>query len=406
MKYQDDIDLSIDFCGISCENPFFLSSSCVAGNEEMCARALEAGWGGIVFKTMGFYHPQEVSPRFDTIAKEGAAFVGFRNLEQISEHGLDENLLALQHLKQRFPTKIIVASIMGNTAEEWTRLAELSEAAGVDLIECNFSCPQMAAASMGADVGVNPELVRTYCEAVRAGTRLPLMAKMTPNITDMTLPARAAIAGGASAVAAINTVKSITGLDTRRRIQPDIAGASCVSGYSGKAVKPIALRFISDLAHCPELAGVPLSGIGGIETWKDALDFILLGAANVQVTTSVMQYGYRIIEDLKSGLIDYMQVQGISQLADLVGGALFGLVGSQELDRESIVYPVFDSGRCIGCGRCYISCQDGGHQAIRWLKSRRPVLRQDACVGCHLCRLVCPAGAIASGCREPKPLAS
>lgn len=393
MTVGDFSRLSIDFCGVACENPFFLSSSCVSGTEEMCARALEAGWGGVVFKTIGFYRAREVSPRFDVISKEGAAFVGFRNMEQISEHSLDENLLALEHLKRRFPKKVIVASIMGETTEEWTQLAKLASQAGADIIECNFSCPQMAVSSMGADVGVNPKLVKSYCQAVRAGTSLPILAKMTPNITDIRLPAQAAIAGGATGISAINTVKSISSIDDHQQIQPDIAGHSCISGYSGKAVKPIALRFVGDLAGCPELHGVPISGIGGIENWRDALDFILLGAENVQVTTSIMQYGYRIIDDLKDGLCSYMRKQGIQQLSSLVGGAL---------DRDSIVYPVFNQERCVGCGRCYVSCQDGGHQAISWDSHRRPMWHKQACVGCHLCRLVCPVGAITSGTRELK----
>ena len=403
MLVRDFSGLSIDFCGVTCENPFFLSSSCVSGTEEMCARALEAGWGGVVFKTIGFYRAREVSPRFDVIHKEGAAFVGFRNMEQISEHSLEQNLLALEHLKRRFPQKVIVASIMGETTEEWTRLAELAGQAGADIIECNFSCPQMAVSSMGADVGVNPELVKAYCRAVRAGTRLPVLAKMTPNITDILLPARAAVAGGATGISAINTVKSISSLDDCQQIQPDIAGYSCISGYSGKAVKPIALRFVGELACCPELQGVPISGIGGIENWRDALDFILLGAGNVQVTTSIMQYGYRIIDDLKDGLCSYMRKRGMQQLSSLVGGALERLRTSRELDRNSIVYPVFDQNRCVGCGRCYVSCQDGGHQAIAWNSQRQPMWHKDACVGCHLCRLVCPTGAITSGTRELKP---
>ncbi|WP_196606838.1 NAD-dependent dihydropyrimidine dehydrogenase subunit PreA [Pectinatus frisingensis] len=396
-------DLAIDFCGIRCENPFFLSSSCIVGNEEMSARALEAGWAGLVFKTIGFYHPREVSPRFDIVNKEGTSFIGFRNLEQISDHSLEENLTALKNLKKRFPEKVIVSSIMGESAEEWQKLAALSEQAGVDIIECNFSCPQMAEEAMGADVGVNAALVKEYCQAVRAGTKLPILAKMTPNITDMTIPAIAAIDGGADGLAAINTIKSIINVDYNGKIQPDIAGRSCVSGYSGKAVKPIALRFISDMASCTELKNVPISGIGGIETWQDALEFILLGSQTVQVTTSVMQYGYRIVEDMIDGLSEYMLENNVKTLSDLVGISLQNLVPTNELERDTIVYPVVDNSKCVGCGRCYIACDDAGHQAVSWEKKKRmPELIKEKCVGCHLCRLVCPVEAIGSSIREKK----
>ena len=398
-----NVDMSIDFCGFHCENPFLLSSSCIAGNEEMVARALEAGWAGVVFKTIGFYIPSEVSPRFDTIQKEGASFVGFRNLEQISDHPLEENLKALKHLKQRFPHKLIVASIMGETPEEWTKLATLSEEAGVDIIECNFSCPQMVKGDMGADVGVNEELVRSFCQAVRQGTTLPILAKMTPNITDMLVPAIAAMEGGATGLAAINTIKCITSVNDSNYIQPDVAGKSSVSGYSGKAVKPIALRFISDMASCPSLQDVPISGMGGVETWHDALEFLLLGASTVQVTTSVMQYGYRIIDDLLDGLMMYMKMHHIDGVKQLVGQSLQNLVTSDQLNRHTIAYPKWDMESCVGCGRCYISCQDGGHQAISWQRIKRlPSLIVQKCVGCQLCCLVCPVDAIHSGKRVEK----
>lgn len=206
-------DLSIEFCGIKCENPFFLSSSVISNNFEMCAKALNMGWAGVVFKTIGFYVADEVSPRFDAIGKENTPFIGFKNLEQISEHPLEYNLECISKLKREFKDKVIVASIMGENEQQWTKLAELVTKAGADIIECNFSCPQMAEESMGSDVGQNPELVEKYCKAVRRGTSLPVLAKMTPNIGNMVIPAEASIHGGADGIAAINTVKSITRVD-------------------------------------------------------------------------------------------------------------------------------------------------------------------------------------------------
>lgn len=397
-------DLSISFCGVPCENPFFLSSSCVAGNYEMCACALEAGWGGIVFKTIGFYQANEVSPRFDTLAHGGVPFGGFRNLEQISDHPLEENLDVLRRLKQAYPKKVLVASIMGETEEEWTKLARLCEQAGVDILECNFSCPQMTRSTMGSDVGQSEELVETYCRAVRKGTKLPVLAKMTPNIGNMEPVAIAAMRGGADGIAAINTIKSITRLDVDHySAYPDIDGQSSVSGYSGKAVRPIALRFIHDMAIHPQLQNVPLSGIGGIETWRDALEFILLGASNVQVTTAVMEYGYRIIDDMLDGLSVYLEEKGVEHLSELVGRALPHLVPSSALRRDYRVMPAIDRHACVGCGRCFLSCRDGGHQAIAWEKAaRRPDIVEEKCVGCHLCTLVCPTQAIHPGERVAK----
>ena len=401
-------DLSIEFCGVKCENPFFLSSSPVGNNYEMCAKALETGWGGIVFKTSAMQKMIEVSPRFDATRKEGTPFIGFKNMEQVSEHSVEQNLADMKKLKKNYPNKILIASIMGSNEEEWTKLAQLVTELGADIIECNFSCPQMTSHAMGSDVGQNPELVKKYSAAVRKGTHLPILAKMTPNLGSMKVPAIAAIDGGATGISAINTIKCITGVDLDKKIGlPIINGKSSVSGYSGKAVKPIALRFINELAKEPKLKNVPISGIGGIETWQDALEFIMLGSSNLQVTTAIMQYGYRIVEDMISGIEYYMEEKGIEKLSDLVGVALNNMIPAENLDRDYIVYPSFDHDKCIGCGRCYISCFDGAHQAIEWdEENRTPSLNKDNCVGCDLCALVCPIeGCITKGDIEFKDLA-
>lgn len=402
-EYTDKPNLEIDFMGVKCENPFFLSSSIVAGNYEMCANAFKMGWAGAVFKTIGFIKPEETSPRFDAIRKEGTPFIGFKNLEQISDHSLEENLSDLRRLKDDFPNKVIVASIMGETDEEWTELAKLVTSAGADIIECNFSCPQMVGEGLGSDVGQNPDLVKRYTECVKKGSSLPVLAKMTPNIGNMEVPAIAAVKGGADGIAAINTIKCISGFDLEN-MQPynAVDKKTAVSGYSGKAVKPIALRFINDMAKCGELKNVPLSGIGGIETWHDAAEFIALGCTNIQITTAVMQYGYRIIDDLVSGLKAYMKRKNISKLRDLVGIGLNSVTEPDKLDRTTVAYPIFDKNLCIGCGRCYLSCRDGGHQAIDISNDGKPIFTAARCVGCHLCSLVCPIGAIGKSKRIKK----
>lgn len=393
------VDLSIEFCGVKCENPFFLSSSPVGYNYEMCAKALETGWGGVVFKTIGFYLPEEVSPRFDNLRKESTSFLGFKNMEQIAEYPLEYNLEQIRKIKKNYPSKVLIASIMGENEKEWTELAKMVTEAGADIIECNYSCPQMASGAMGSDVGQSPELVKKYSRATRKGSKLPILAKMTPNIGHMEIPAIASIEGGATGIAAINTIKCITGINLDNQISlPIVNGKSSISGYSGKAIKPIALRFIAQMSQNEKLKGVPISGIGGIETWEDALEFIMLGARNVQVTTAIMQYGYRIVKDMIKGVSYYMEEKGFSNLEELVGIALNNLIPAEELDRGYIVYPNFHEEKCIGCGRCYISCYDGGHQAIEWNTEERTVkLNKEKCVGCHLCSNVCPVQCIDYG---------
>jgi dihydropyrimidine dehydrogenase (NAD+) subunit PreA len=381
--------LAVTFCGIRCENPFFLASSAICTNYEMVARAFDMGWAGVFYKTICLQDIHEVSPRFDAV-REGNSFSGFRNMEQLSENPVDMDFDILRRLKQTYPSKIVVASIMGQTDGQWVELARRAEEAGCDALELNFSCPQMREAGMGSDVGQNADLVMHYTSCVKQNVRIPVIAKMTPNITHMSNPARGACLGGADGISAINTIKSIT-------VSPDaeVTGKLTVSGYSGRAVKPIALRYIYEMASDPETQGVPLSGIGGIETWRDALEFIQLGCSIVQVCTAVMQYGYRIIDDLTLGLRHYMREQGIGHLEDLTGELLAGVVQPSDLDRDTIVYPKIDHERCIGCGRCYTSCMDGGHQAIVFdPETRRPRIAGAKCVGCHLCRLVCPVYAI------------
>lgn len=400
-------DLSITFMGVRFPNPFCLSSSPVGNCYEMCAKAYESGWGGVVFKTIGpkHYLIDEVSPRFDALAKEGAPFVGFKNMEQIAEHPLEENLADLRKLKQNYPNQVLIASIMGSNEEDWEELARLVTEAGADMIELNFSCPQMTSHAMGSDVGSNPELCRKYCAAVRRSTHLPFMAKMTPNITDMCEPAIASIEGGADGISAINTIKSIINLDLNQKVGlPIIDGKSSISGYSGKAVKPVALRFIQQMRSHPKLRDLEISGIGGIETWEDAAEFILLGAKTLQVTTAIMQYGYRIVEDLCEGLSYYMEEQGVDHLEDLVGLATRNIIPAEELNRDYKVYPEIDTTKCVGCGRCVISCFDGAHQAMKWdEETRRPYCEKTQCVGCLLCGLVCPVNAIRLGERVLKP---
>ena len=402
--------LDISFCGIKCENPFFLASSAICTNYDMVARAFDMGWTGVFYKTICKQDIREVSPRFDAI-REGTSFAGFRNMEQLSENPYETDFEILRRLKQNYPSKVVVASIMGEHEEEWIELAKMAEAAGCDAVELNFSCPQMRLAGMGSDVGQDSELVTFYTAYVKRSVKIPVIPKMTPNITQINQPAMGAYFAGADAISAINTIKSVT-------MSPEakVSDKWTVSGYSGRSVKPIALRYILEMAKNPILNGMSgrdnggtpgndaekpkankmqFSGIGGIETWHDALEFIQIGCRNVQVCTAVMQYGYRIIDDLVLGLQTYMLERGIGNLEEIVGELLPSFALPSDLDRDTMVYPTIDREKCIGCGRCFLSCRDGGHQAVTFdAETRQPRIAGTKCVGCHLCRLVCPTGAI------------
>lgn len=401
--------LRTDLCGIPLENPFLLSSSVVGSTYDMCARAFEAGWAGVSFKTICAMDIHEASPRFSAITGDNGSIIGFKNIEQLSDHSVEENMEIFRRLKAKYPQKFILASIMGEDEEDWTRLARLCKENGADAIELNFSCPNMAEGGLGSDIGQVPELVERFTAAARRGAKIPILAKLTPNVARMSPAAEAAMRGGADGIAAINTIKSIIGVNPHTYVSaPSVRGMSAVGGYSGNAVKPIALRFIEEMGNNPALSGMHLSGMGGVETWQDALEFIMMGAGSVQVTTAVMQYGYRIIDDLKAGLNLYLTEKGFAGVKDVVGIGLDSVSDTTDiLERDTIVYPRFNLNKCVGCGRCVISCADGGHQAISMASgeagtARRPRMDPKKCVGCHLCVLVCPQRAIVSSGKRKK----
>ena len=387
------VDLSCDFLGVRLENPFLLSSSVVASTYEKIARAFEMGWAGACFKTLCDFVPQEASPRYSALPAEHG-FYGFKNIEQLSCNSLQEDLDIIRRLKRNYPAKVIIASIMGRSDEEWERMARLSQEAGADMIECNFSCPNMEQEGLGVDIGQSPEAVARCTAAARRGCTVPLLAKLTPNVADMRPFARTAMENGADGIAAINTVKSLMGmnLDTYAT-EPSVRGLSGVGGYSGRAIKPIALRFIWEMASDPQLRDVPISGMGGIDTWRDAVEFLLLGANHVQITTAVMQYGARIIDDLIDGLTWYLREKALPRLSALQGLGVENVTALEGLNRRTKLLPRFDRKKCLGCGRCSLSCRDGGHEALRMINGR-PVMNPHVCVGCHLCVLVCPSRAV------------
>ena len=394
---QKKPDLSIEFCGKKYINPFLLSSSPVSNSAEMVERAFDAGWGGVVYKTLGsdrlrIDHP---SPRMNASHYGSRRLVSVQNVEQITDRPLKENLMDLLYLKKNYPDRRLVHSIMGFADKEWEYLAKMSEDHGADMLELNFSCPNMTIEGSGHDAGKSFYSLEHYTSIVKRAVNIPVMAKMTPNITDMTETAMAAKNGGIDAISAINTVSGISGIDLDSFIPlPNVFGHGASSGTSGPGMKPIGLRFISDMAQDPEL-NLPLSGMGGIETWVDALEYILCGASILQVTTGIMHYGYVIVQDMIEGLSDYMASKGIERISDLVGGTLpkLGKTDLFDLDRQGVVE--YDLDRCVGCGQCLNVCTDAGGQALEWdSETRRPRLTEDKCLSCMLCSFVCPVSGL------------
>ena len=390
-------DLRTNFAGIRSPNPFWLASAPPTDKEYNVVRAFQAGWGGVVWKTLGEDPPVvNVSSRYGAVTLNGQRIAGFNNIELITDRPLQVNLDEIRRVKRNWPDRAVVVSIMVPCTEDaWKKILPQVEDTGCDGIELNFGCPHgMSERNMGAAVGQVPEYVQMVAAWCKQYSKLPVIVKLTPNITDILKPARAAKAGGADAVSLINTVQSITGVDLDRMSpEPVVDGQGSHGGYCGPAVKPIALRMVGDIARDPEMRGLPISGIGGVSTWRDAAEFIALGAGNVQVCTAAMHRGFRIVEDMIDGLSNWMDSKGYAAIADFQGRAVKNYVhwGDLNLNFKTIAH--IDQDKCIKCGLCHIACEDTSHQSIAALRvdgQRRYEVIEEECVGCNLCAHVCP----------------
>jgi len=366
-------------------------------------RAFDAGWGGAVWKTIGEPIVNTAS-RYGSIDYKNERMIGLNNIELISDRPIDMNLREIAEVKKRFPAHTVVASLMVESKREsWHDIVRRTEDSGADMLELNFGCPHgMSERGMGAAVGQVPEYATMITGWVKEIARTPVIVKLTPNVTDVAHMAAAAKAGGADAVSLVNTFNSLVGVDLDTYApRPSVAGLSSHGGYCGPAVKPIALHMVSAVAKHPKV-NVPISGIGGIGNWRDAVEFMLLGATSVQVCTAAMHYGFRIVRDMIDGLEDYLRDKSLSSAMELVGKSVDRVEDWGNLDLNYKIIAQIDAEKCIGCNLCYIACEDGAHQCICVEERPRGDLRhgvalkhvphvlEDECVGCNLCALVCP----------------
>ncbi len=390
-------DLRAEFIGIKSPNPFWLASAPPTDRETNVTRAFKAGWGGVVWKTLGEDpHIVNVSgPRYGAVHCNDRHLIGLNNIELITDRPLAINLQEIKAMKKAWPDRAIVVSLMVPCEEQnWAAILKAVEDTEADGVELNFGCPHgMSERGMGSAVGQVPEYIAMVARWCKANTAMPVIVKLTPNITDIRGPARAAHKGGADAVSLINTLNSIMGVDLDVMApSPHTDGKGSHGGYCGPAVKPIALNMVAEIARDSETTGLPISGIGGITTWRDAAEFMALGAGNVQVCTAVMTYGFKIIDELTSGLSNWMDEKGHSAVHEIIGRAVPNVTDWQYLNLNYVAKAKIDQDLCIKCGRCHIVCEDTSHQAITSQVNgeRRFEVIDEECVGCNLCVCVCP----------------
>jgi dihydropyrimidine dehydrogenase (NAD+) subunit PreA len=391
-------NLHTTFAGIASPNPFWLASAPPTDKAYNVNRAFEAGWGGVVWKTLGEAGPPIVNvngPRYGALLTPDRRMLGFNNIELITDRDLELNLSEIAQVKRDWPDRAMVVSLMVPCEEQsWKAILPRVADTGADGIELNFGCPHgMSERGMGAAVGQVPEYIEMVTAWCKQYSKLPVIVKLTPNITDIRQPARAAKKGGADAVSLINTISSIMGVDPKSlTMSPATGGRGSHGGYCGPAVKPIALNMVAQIAQDQQTTNLPISGIGGIGSWRDALDYIALGAGNVQVCTAAMVFGFKIVQDMSDGLSNYMDEMGFSSIDAFRGRALPSVTEWRYLNLNHISKGVINEVSCILCGRCYIASEDTAHQAITAVKDgqRHFEVKEDECVGCNLCVTVCP----------------
>ena len=390
--------LKVNFAGVAMPNPFMLSSAPPTTNVEMVARCFEAGWGGAVLKTLAYQvsQAQNVNPRITAVRSADNEILGFTNFELGSPKTIEKWAKDTEWLKKHFPEHGVWVSLLhteGLVEAQWREVTRMFDEAGADGFELNFSCSHgMAESGGGAAIGGNEEMIRKVTGWVREETLKPVMTKLPAIVQDIPGKAKAAQEAGADAIASINTLNSLPGIDIHSFVPyPSVDGRSAFQGLSGAAIKPVALRTVAQIADSVQ---IPVSGIGGISNWKDAVEFIAVGASSLQVCSAVMYHGYRIINDLNAGLLNYMEEMGFESINDFCKKALPHIFRHNDLNRAYKLYSSPDPETCIGCGRCVAVCQDSAYSAIHLDENRIAVVDREKCDGCGLCYGICPAQAI------------
>jgi len=400
------VDMSISFAGIRSPNPFWLASAPPTDKAYNVERAFRAGWGGAVWKTLGEDPPiVNTASRYGAISYKGLRVAGFNNIELITDRPLQVNLDEIASVKKRWPGRALVVSLMVPCTEDsWKNILKRVESTGADGVELNFGCPHgMSERGMGSAVGQVPDYVEMVTRWCKRHTRMPVIVKLTPNVTSILAPARAAVKGGADALSLINTVNSIVSINLDLMApEPTVDGKGTHGGYCGPAVKPIALHMAAEVARDPACRNIPVSAIGGIETWRDAAEFVALGARSVQVCTAAMHYGFKIVDDMIDGLERWMETSRYDRIEDFRGRAVKNVTDWQYLNLNYKTVAEIDQDLCIKCGLCHIVCEDTSHQAVAALRNdgRRYEVIESECVGCNLCMHVCPV----EGCITMKPV--
>ncbi|HQW84330.1 MAG TPA: NAD-dependent dihydropyrimidine dehydrogenase subunit PreA [Ferruginibacter sp.] len=387
--------LKSNFLGIKSPNPFWLASAPPTDKKINVLRAFEAGWGGVVWKTLGS-QVKNVSSRYSAVNFGAKKMMGFNNIELISDRPLDLNLKEIEECLKLFPDRAMIVSLMAdNDRQSWHELIKKVEGTGAHGLELNFGCPHgMTERGMGAAVGQDPEIAKMVVEWVMEVATIPVITKLTPNVHSVVPTGKAVVEAGTNALSLINTIQSVTGINLDTLVpNPYVAGKSVFGGYCGPAVKPIALKMLTTIAQNPVTSKVPVSGIGGVSTWKDAVEFLLLGASNVQVCTAAMNHGFRIVEDMIEGMNNWMDEKGFKTLDDFIGKSVEKITHWEDLDINYHHIANINQDKCIHCGLCYIACEDTSHQSIN-IEFGKPynkyTIKENECVGCNLCQLVCP----------------
>lgn len=384
-------ELNISVNGVNFENPFLIGSGPSTASRELMIRAFEAGWGGIVTKTLVLNSSiiRNVTPRVIGVSQKNNPNYGLVNIELTSERKIIEWESDISYLKKNYPNKIVIGSIMAdaNNKEHWQEITKRISDAGADIIELNLSCPHgMPEFGMGSAVGQNPDLVEKVTSWVREVCKIPLWVKLTPNVTNIVVPGQRVKESGGDCLVAINSINSIAGVNLETLIpSPSVFNKGAFGGYSGAAIKPIALRSVAELAQGVNL---PISGVGGISDAKDAIEFLLLGASTVQICTAIMFHGFNIINSLKSGLTEFMDLHGFKDLESFIGKSLTYLSPVDKLDRKKLRAKI-DNSICNNCRKCLTSCRDSANGAIYENVERKIKIDPNLCIGCGLCQQVC-----------------